>query len=214
MPIDWADAERRNPHLALYLKDWRQKALPMPELRESLGRDMKEKKVVNVLYPVGDPIFIHVYDDAAEHARRYVHIEPQLTKDEQKKLRKVKEAILRLAPYEETPHSTDELRSTLRRLLERSVTTGAAGGPLAALGSVKLVASLNTKIVLTADEKRKIQYYLERDIVDSGPIEPIIRDPYIEDISSVGVHPIFVIHKVFDTVETSLKFTDDKELDD
>ena len=215
MAVDWDDVQRKNPHLAAYLKEVRAERGTLPQVVESLGRDMKDKKIVDVIYPVGDPIFIHVYDDEEKHERHYRAVEPRLSKDEQLKYRRVKDSILRLAPYEDTPNTTDELRATLRRLLSKIVTVSSTGGgALAALGQLKVVASLNTKIILNPLEMSNIQYFLERDIVDSGPIEPIIRDPYIEDISSIGTFNIFVVHKVFDTVETNVKFGDDKELDD
>ena len=40
----------------------------------------------------------------------------------------------------------------------------------------------------------------------AGTIEPLIRDPYIEDIHSIGTTNIHIIHKIFDMIETNLKF--------
>jgi len=206
---DLNQATANNPHLAAYLADFAQRH-EAPTFHERLGRELKSLKKVNVLYPVGDPVFIHIWDDEETGARRYVNIEPQLTADERKKYEQVRDSILRLAPFEETPRSQDELRATLKRLIEKSIRVG----PPRALGPARLLSSFDTKVVLNAEEKRKIAYFLERDIVDSGPIEPIIRDPYIEDVSSIGTYNIFVVHKIFDTVETNVKFTDEKELDD
>lgn len=201
---DLQQAMVNNPHLAAYVAEFTQKN-EAPQFHERLNRDMKSLKRVNVIYPVGDPIFIHLWDDEETGSRRYVNIEPSMTEEERQKYDQVRNEILRLAPFEPTPRTQEELRATLRKLIDKSIRVGAGAG---------LLSKFDTKVVLDAAQKKKIAYFLERDIVDSGPIEPIIRDPYIEDVSSIGVYNIFVVHKIFDTVETNVKFRDDKELDD
>ena len=216
--MDIQQALANNPHLEAYLREF-SATHKAPEFHERLGRDLKSMEVVNVVYPVGDPVFIHIYDDDETKQRRYVNIEPTLNDAEREKYLQVKDRILRLAPFEPTPRTQEDLRQTLRKLIERSVRVAAAPvakGPPGSGGLKpgKLLSSFDNKVILTQIERDKIAYFLERDIVDSGPIEPIIRDPYIEDISSIGTFNIFVIHKIFDTVETNINFRDDKELDD
>jgi flagellar protein FlaI len=46
-----------------------------------------------------------------------------------------------------------------------------------------------------------------------GILEPLIRDPYIEDISCSGVGNVFVEHKVFKGLKTSVNFENHAELD-
>jgi flagellar protein FlaI len=219
--MDLAQTVAANPHLAAYLQEFSKKH-SAPTFHEALSRDMKNLEKVNVLYPVGDPIFIHIWDDD-EGGRHYVNIEPEMSKDERAKYEAVKEKLLRLAPFERTPRTQEELRETLRKLLARTVrvvggppeATASGKGVLSMLGPLsKSLSSLDGRLNLDFAEAQKIQYFIERDIVDSGPIEPIIRDPYIEDVSSVGTYNVFVVHKIFDTVETNIKFRDDKELDD
>ncbi|MFA5861936.1 MAG: type II/IV secretion system ATPase subunit [Candidatus Thermoplasmatota archaeon] len=204
-----------NPHLGAYIKEFTQKR-SMPDFHERLSRDMKALKKLNLIYPVGDPIFIHLWDEEETGQRHYVNIEPFMSDHEREKYVQVRDRILRLAPFEPTPRTQDDLRQTLRRLIERSTRTGASSPKgLAAFASPSaMMSSFDGRVVLEPLERSKIAYFLERDIVDSGPIEPIIRDPYIEDISSVGTYNLFVIHKIFDTVETNIKFRDDKELDE
>ena len=53
----------------------------------------------------------------------------------------------------------------------------------------------------------KILYYLIRDFVYLGPIDPIMRDPAIEDISCDGVDiPVFVYHRKYRDLETNISF--------
>ena len=62
---------------------------------------------------------------------------------------------------------------------------------------------------------RKILYYLERDIVGYGKIDPLMADEYVEDISCSGVNkPIFLWHRKYENIRTNIVFRDDQELDD
>ena len=60
----------------------------------------------------------------------------------------------------------------------------------------------------------KILYHAERDLVGFGRIDPLMRDPNIEDISCDGVNkPVYVWHRNYESIETNLKFENDEELD-
>jgi len=60
----------------------------------------------------------------------------------------------------------------------------------------------------------KILYYVEKDTVGFGPIDPLMKDPYIEDISCDGVgKPIYVWHREFEYIPTNIVFKDEEELD-
>jgi flagellar protein FlaI len=60
----------------------------------------------------------------------------------------------------------------------------------------------------------KILYHAERDLVGFGKIDPLMRDPNIEDISCNGVNrPVYIWHRSFESIETNLKFESDEELD-
>jgi flagellar protein FlaI len=60
----------------------------------------------------------------------------------------------------------------------------------------------------------KILYHAERDLVGFGKIDPLMRDPNIEDISCDGVNkPVYVWHRNYESIETNLEFENDEELD-
>lgn len=62
---------------------------------------------------------------------------------------------------------------------------------------------------------RKILYYLERDIVGYGKIDPVMHDQYVEDISCGGINKnIFLWHRRYENVRTSILFKEEEELDD
>lgn len=60
----------------------------------------------------------------------------------------------------------------------------------------------------------KILYYVERDTIGFGPIDPLMRDPNIEDISCDGVgRRIYVWHRRYEYIPTNLVFNSEEELD-
>jgi flagellar protein FlaI len=60
----------------------------------------------------------------------------------------------------------------------------------------------------------KILYHAERDLVGFGKIDPLMRDPNIEDISCDGVNkPVYVWHSRYESLETNLEFENDEVLD-
>ena len=95
--MDVAQAASTNPHLTVYLAEFMQKH-PAPTFVERVTRDMKSIKKVNIIYPVGDPIFIHIWDDEEDGDRHYVNIVPKMTPDVTGKYQKGKDSILRPAP--------------------------------------------------------------------------------------------------------------------
>jgi len=62
---------------------------------------------------------------------------------------------------------------------------------------------------------RKILYYLERDMVGYGRIDPLMFDPNVEDISCSGVNkPIYLWHRKYENIRTNIVFRDEEELND
>jgi archaeal flagellar protein FlaI len=60
----------------------------------------------------------------------------------------------------------------------------------------------------------KILYHAERDLVGFGIIDPLMRDPNIEDISCDGVKKsVYIWHRNHESIETNLQFENDEVLD-
>jgi len=69
---------------------------------------------------------------------------------------------------------------------------------------------------ISRDEKRVLHYYIERDFIGLGKIEPLMNDPDIEDISCDGLGiPLFVFHRnpTLASITTNVTFDDTNELD-
>jgi flagellar protein FlaI len=60
----------------------------------------------------------------------------------------------------------------------------------------------------------KILYHAERDLVGFSSIDPLMRDPNIEDISCDGVQrSVYIWHRSYESIETNIQFENDEELD-
>ena len=65
-----------------------------------------------------------------------------------------------------------------------------------------------------AETRGKLLYYIVRDNLGFGKIDPLMHDPLIEDISCDGVNvPMFIWHRKFESVPTNLRFETTGELD-
>ncbi|MGQ9781648.1 MAG: type II/IV secretion system ATPase subunit [Nitrososphaeria archaeon] len=61
----------------------------------------------------------------------------------------------------------------------------------------------------------RINYYLERDLLGFGPLNSIMADYRIEDLSCDGVNvPIFVWHRKFESIPSNIRFLSREALDD
>ena len=62
---------------------------------------------------------------------------------------------------------------------------------------------------------RKIVYYLEKDLIGYGRIDGLINDPFIEDISCLGINkPVYIYHRKYASTRTNIVFANEEELDD
>ena len=78
-------------------------------------------------------------------------------------------------------------------------------------GARKLCSRYNIKV--SSESFKKIVYYLKRDFLGLEVIEPLMHDPYIEDISCDGLLiPIFVNHLKYGPLEVNRKYHDSDKL--
>lgn len=215
MPIDheFEKAMQRNPHLREYINKFEKQTHTIPEFVIQLPKTLDEYP--NLLLPVGDPIFIHLYGVQKDAVVHYIAIEPNLDEEGEIKYDQIMNMVLEKAPYEPLPKNEAELSMQIHKLFDECVVVGKGGdldtkkGMMQSMGFEGELA----KVPLTKIQYDQILYFLERNIIGSGPIEPIIRDPYLEDISSIGVDNIYIVHKKFGTIKTNLSFRTHDKLD-
>ena len=75
-------------------------------------------------------------------------------------------------------------------------------------------ATKGGRIKCTAADADSLRYMVIRDKVGMGPLEPFIGDPWIEDISCSGIGPVYIEHKIFGGLKSSVNFDSHEELDD
>ena len=66
---------------------------------------------------------------------------------------------------------------------------------------------------VTEEELDGLRYLMLRDKEGLGDIEPLIMDPYIEDISCSGLGSIFVEHRIFGGLKVGFTFDTNDQLD-
>jgi len=70
------------------------------------------------------------------------------------------------------------------------------------------------KMKIEAETLDKLMYYLNRDLINFGRIDPLMRDHMLEDISCDGPNvPLYVWHRQYESIPTNIKFENAKELD-
>ena len=76
-----------------------------------------------------------------------------------------------------------------------------------------IVADLSLGQALTSDSLDKIFYYIKRDFLGFGKLDPVLSDTMAEDISVDGPGiPLFVYHRTYHSIETNVIF-EQEELD-
>ncbi|MEM4588269.1 MAG: type II/IV secretion system ATPase subunit, partial [Nanopusillaceae archaeon] len=195
---DFNEALNKFPHLREYVNKISVR-IGMPEWLTELDRRLREREVFNILYPVGDPIFINIYKVPGEEIS-YVAIEPKLTDRERTLLEKIQSKIVKLALESIHYEDIEKIKETIENLYDKVVTINKSS-----LFSGKI--SLRNK-----EEYEKLKYFLIRERLGFGKLEPLIRDPYIEDVHTLGVGPVWIVHKIFGTIKTNIEFINEEEL--
>lgn len=196
------DAQKRNPHLSEYLAEFQKNKKTVPSFITQLSREMALDKTPNIIYPVGDPIFIHIYAEMGKDIEYFV-IEPRLKQNEINKYNLIVEKVLEKGLKHKAPVSKEKLKEALLSLFDETVKTGTI--------EKQLFAPL--AISVTKEEYNKFSYLLARDIIDAGPVEATMRDPYLEDIHCIGLNPVSLVHKIFGNLNANIRFDSKQSLD-
>ncbi len=194
---DLDEARLKFPHLDRYLRQLEEKGI-IPDWYAELNRNMENMQNPNLIYPVGDPIFIHIYKDP-QIGMIYHVIQPEMTDKEKEKYNEILERMIEVAGLMPVPKNDEEMEKILVDLLNEVV-------------SIEKPPLFGDKIVVSREEYDKFKYFLIRERVGYGILTPLFFDPWIEDIHCVGVGTIKLVHKIFKTCHTNIEFRDDVEL--
>jgi len=198
----------RRPHLRDHLQKFKQITGEFPLLIEEADSEFESKRP-NVLYPVGGPIFCHIYGDIGQQTKYYA-IEPELAQDEQLVFEKVKDRLLERSITKPAPAEQTEYDDRIEEMLEETVAVG--DGPESTVERLRR-SLLSGRLDVSNETFENIRYRLNRDIVGFGPLEPVMRDPANEDIHVIGPHECHVDHGVYGMLETTVDFGTPEEFD-
>ena len=183
-PTDLISDMDNVPFLREYLSGVEEKPTPV----DGPGK-YKGKKEYNILYKVWDNVYVHAFSlRSADGYTQYKVIEP--ARPSLESLDKTEELFAKLIGLKDPPKEVQEKEKFIREQLTKI------------LGAYK------------SSERFLITYHFIRDKLFSGPIEPLIRDSNIEDISIAGKGSVFIVHKTFGTMQTSIAINDSLELNE
>ena len=156
----------------------------MPPLAEA---SMKELEV-NAVNPPYSYSRVTYNDRTKEYL--YEVIEPQLTPRERELV--------------------DHLKSTLTMILGSDVSNLSTADKRTYLRGEAEEYFRSRGISLSPLSMERIIYYVLRDFVGYGPVDALILDPQVEDISCDGVDvPLFIFHGKYESVKTNVMFADE-----
>jgi len=147
------------------------------------------------VYPIEEPyVFAAVVRDPLTQKMRYEVIEPTLLQEEEEALKEIKSVLI-----EEVDISLKDLetREKAEKYLEEKVR--------------EVIKNYHVRVGKEAVSK--LLYYIKRDFIGYGKIDPLMKDHLIEDISADGVNiPIYVWHREYESLPTNLVFKTAEEL--
>ncbi|NPA86319.1 MAG: type II/IV secretion system ATPase subunit [bacterium] len=130
----------------------------------------------------------------------YIVVEPEISVKEKELIDKLEEMIVEemevsYFDFSDLKEAEAFVEKKLKEILEKRKWFIKEFEMLNKYGSISQVAA-------------KIRYYVVRDLVYLGKIEPIMRDPHIEDISMDGINiPVYVYHRKYGSIPTNIVFT-------
>ncbi|HID43402.1 MAG TPA: hypothetical protein EYP30_06475, partial [Archaeoglobaceae archaeon] len=189
------------PHLRDHLVHFKKITGKYPEYREELTKEDKKKRP-NVLYHIEDMLFAHVWGELAQETK-YIVIEPTLNEDEFSKYHIVRELVLEKSIEEKSPESDEEFTDIIEDILSKTVTIKKHPREQNQSRFAKIF-NFTGKIEVTEETYNKLRYRLNRDIVGLGPLEPMIRDKYFEDIHVINREITYGVHRIFNMVRTNV----------
>jgi len=170
--------------------------LEQPQAAAVISSETKKPAVFQEVYPLQEPyVYAAIVKEKETQKTRYEIIEPTLQKDEEKYLREIKNFLMEeldvnLKEIENKEKAENYLKQKIRELVKKY------------------------RIKIPPEAVDKLTYYIIRDFIGYGKIDPLMKDHLIEDISADGVNiPIYVWHRLYESLPTNIMFTDAAELD-
>jgi archaeal flagellar protein FlaI len=220
LPEGLREVAETNPRLFEYISWLPISRIGVPEYAAELTRSMGDNKAPNIIYPVKkNGIFVHILFDDSGFRNNYIQIEPTTTLQLDKLMAEVEDACIAISEKIPGINPDDDREQQLLAYLDQVTAPPTAGSSNFFLNFIKRLlkqkkdddTALNVKV--SPQELEGIKYLFVRDKVKMGILDPIIIDPYIEDISCSGMGNIFIEHKIFKSLKSTINFSSFEDLD-
>ena len=201
-------------HLMDYIHGLEIDIIGIPEYHKELGRRVGDMKNPNVIYPIRGGLYVHVYPDPKDARNFYYAIEPGMNIDSNGLMELLENNLVDYVDDLDDLAGRDQIdrkKKLLAILKKICVITKPRDLEKAREKSEKKDEG---KLPVTREQYETLKYELIRDKEGLGQLEPLILDPYIEDISCSGVGPLFLEHKIFKGLKSNIVFDDFQTLDD
>ncbi len=145
-------------------------------------------------YPVQEPFaYVKILKDKESLDKYYKVIEPFMSGEESQALQFIQETLLASLNIRLDELDKQDVEHYLIKHIQKIIED----------------YNLNVSDILN----KKILYYVKRDFLHYGPIDALMCDPHIEDISCDGTNvPIFLYHRKYGSLRSSIVFQNDEEL--
>src|SRR6056297_1771810 len=179
---DLREVAMRRPHLRDYLKRFKQFTGEFPRLIDEPADEWEADKP-NVIYPVGGPIYCHVYGDVGQDTEYYA-VEPELSGTEQELFGKVRGEILEKSVKKPAPQDEAEYDDRIEELLDDTVLVndGDDGGDR---GRMNLQNVSADRIL---DWIKNVSYNDFKQGVRGFSTDDIVR--YVKDFTNIGTYEV------------------------
>lgn len=230
LPPELQERAKDHLHLVEYLSVLPLDPMPVPKFIEKLSRADSDNEAPNLIYPTMDGLFTHVLADPDKGRDFYVAVEPRFEHVQfDSIINEVEAMLLEYTEEFDTVKTPQELARVLGESLDKIYGHALGSSPSKATRTALMPAFAGfvnkfqrrggnagflRKWSLTPLDQVGLRYTLIKNKVGVGVIEPLIKDPYIEDISCSGVGQLFVEHKIFKSLRTSFGFKSFNELDE
>ena len=200
MPESLKTVCRENPHLFDYVSGLPLSEIGMPEFVPELSRKMGDNKKPNYIYPAHfKGVFVHVLFDSDDVRNQYIPIEPSTAglKELMQQIEIKLMALRHKLPYIDPE---EDKQAQLINMLDMVVSVDAQSKSSifdSTVGFLRKGGIAVSKLKVTQRELDALRYLFVRDKLGLRIMDPLMKDPYIEDISCSGTGNLFVEHKIF-----------------
>ncbi len=153
------------------------------------------------VYPIQEPFsYVQIVRNTRTHEMIYHAIEPRLSRDEQFLLKFIEETLVDVLDLQPGELEKKELDEYIRGKFDEVL--------------FDYSISLGDEESEAEESRERLLYYVLRDFIGEGPLNILINDEMIEDISCDGPHvPIFVYHRKYEALTTTIRYSGHETLD-